>query len=336
LPLKIESTRNLGLDVLRAFAIILVLLAHLGGSWAAKYQTGLWGVHLFFVLSGYLITTRFLASDSGSWSSYVVFLARRAARILPVYVLCLLLLWMLYPDDMSSRWKDLFFFYANYSPAYQSQELTSFTHFWSLSLEVQFYIIWPLLLLLVPGKPMYRLLLAFSCMLLCYGQFYLDFIPGLTAYRWVGLFPQGFSLFMGAMGAFILKNRTINLKSPVLEWLMAIGLVLTILWGGWWKYIAVPVCYLYWILNGSAASTNPSIFQTILSSRPLAYIGRISYGLYIFHVPIYCTLRSYGSMQGIALSLLTVVLSGLLASFSFHLLEMPVISWSRRRFKQQG
>ena len=319
--------------MLRAFAIILVLLAHLGGSWAAEYQTGLWGVHLFFVLSGYLITSRFLASDSGSWSSYVVFLARRAARILPVYVLCLLLLWMLYADDMSSRWKDLFFFYANYRPVYQRLDLTPFTHFWSLSLEVQFYILWPLLLLLVPGKPKYRLLLAFSCMLLCYGQFYLDLIPGLTAYRWVGLFPQGFSLFMGAMGAFILKNRTINLKSPALEWLMAIGLVLTILWGGWWKYIAVPLFYVYWVLSVSNAPTNQSIFQSILSSRPLAYIGRISYGLYIFHVPVFCTLRSFFFMQGMALSLLTVVLSGVLAALSYHGLETPVISWSRRRFR---
>ncbi len=334
--MNIESPRNTRLDTIRAFAIILVMLAHLGGSRAAEYQTGLWGVHLFFVLSGYLITIRFLASDSRSWQWYAVFLARRAARIIPVYFLCLLLLWLIDPEGMSSRWKDLFFFYANYSPVYQRLDLTPFTHFWSLSLEVQFYILWPLLLLLVPGKPMYRLLLAFSCMLLCYSQFYLDLIPGLTAYRWVGLFPQGFSLFMGAMGAFILKNKTINLKSTGQEWMMAVGLVLIVLWGGWWKYIAVPVCYLYWILNGSAASTNPSIFQTILSSRPLAYIGRISYGLYIFHVPIYCTLRSYSSMQGIALSLLTVVLSILLASLSFHWLEMPVISWSRRRFKQQG
>lgn len=332
MPLNIVSTRNTGLDVLRAFAISLVLLAHLGGSWAAKYQTGLWGVHLFFVLSGYLITTRFLANGCSRLSMYGSFLAKRAFRILPVYVLCLLVLWMIYPVAMNSRWKDLFFFYANYVPAYQGGVFTPFTHFWSLSLEVQFYLLWPLLLLLIPGKAMYRLLLAFSCMLLCYLQFYIDFIPGLTAYRWVGFFPHGFSLFIGAMGAFVLQYQTVKRKLPSMEWMMAIGLVLTIFWGGWWKYMAVPLFYLYWVLNVSAETNSHSVFQSILNSRPLAYIGRISYGLYLFHVPVFCTLRAFSSVQGVGLSMLTVVLSGLLASLSYHWLETPVLNWSRKRF----
>ena len=156
------------LDTLRAVAVLMVIVAH----WMGEYRTvhalplGMVGVTLFFVLSGFLITQILLrereAGDSGDEKKRALgrFYIRRTLRIFPVYYLFLLLLYLSGVPEFreDALW---YVFYSVNILAYDHQSWVGpATHLWTLAVEEQFYLVWPLLILFTPRQHLWKVIAA--------------------------------------------------------------------------------------------------------------------------------------------------------------------------------
>src|SRR6185369_2455289 len=150
-----------GLDTLRAFAVILVLLGHWGlpvtlGSTGKFLFTGLvpnapFGVDLFFVLSGFLITNILLNAANSNENRFVTmrnFIVRRTLRIFPIYYLAIFTL-ALIGDPFIREHLWWFLTYTSNILCFKQNSWNSFSHTWSLSVEEQFYLMWPWLMIFV-------------------------------------------------------------------------------------------------------------------------------------------------------------------------------------------
>ena len=277
------------LDGLRAVAVGLVIASHfLPPSMLMGIEWGIYGVTLFFVLSGFLITgilyeNREKPVRKVLWSFY----ARRFLRIFPLYYLCLLLVTLFSSVDLgydvlwhvlyASNW--YFWLEGNWVAGHP-------VHFWSLAVEEQFYLIWPIFFLLFNGsKPLRNPL-----MLLALGLGFRFFMLGMgwTSHAWTKLTPAcfealGFGALMAVMlrtGCQIKSNLTLGLS------LGAFVLIHAFSDESEWHYelryqSAVLLCAaVVWILVSSRAVLLDSFFL----NRQVKFIGTISYGLYIWHL----------------------------------------------------
>ena len=156
------------LDTLRAFAVTAVLIRHFWPELQPGLDLGARGVHLFFALSGFLITgillrSRALVEDSGRGSGLAIrrFYIRRFLRIFPIYYLVLAVTWALGVPDVRSGMVWHLAYGSNVLFAIQNRWPQTTSHLWSLSVEEQFYLIWPLLMFLVPRRQLGTAVLAF-------------------------------------------------------------------------------------------------------------------------------------------------------------------------------
>ncbi|GAB4504067.1 MAG: hypothetical protein Fur0043_10600 [Anaerolineales bacterium] len=353
-----------GLDGLRALAFLAVLAGH-----TDNYSFGWVGVQLFFVLSGFLITgilVRMKASLPHK-EYFIKFYGRRFLRIFPLYylylggliVLNLALPHMtfkpLHKEFDSKFWEQIWFavsYTYDFFHASAAYEPTRFlTPLWSLSVEEQFYILWPLLIFLTPANrrkslfltviglgPLFRLLLKWLYMQRPFA-FMLD-EPTLALYVLPFSHIDAF-----AMGAYISQFK---ISRPRLQTLLLFVLVplvgfytQSVSWGEirWdsfgyefplqtaykeiWGYSLLN--YFFAVLIYSVARTR--LFTILLDSFPLRYLGKISYGLYIYHgTVIWFTLKlnlpfDLATWQMFAF---TLAATTLVASLSFHLYEKPI------------
>lgn len=153
----------IALDGIRGLAILAVLVGHIAVSvsarlpegWAiATIRLGLWGVDVFFVLSGFLITA-ILLDTVGSPGYYSRFLSRRMLRIAPLYAVFLALIFLVFPalnwTNAPDHWASICFWFSNLlSDRGALQPLTN--HLWSLAVEEQFYFLWPFAILFIPVR----------------------------------------------------------------------------------------------------------------------------------------------------------------------------------------
>jgi peptidoglycan/LPS O-acetylase OafA/YrhL len=289
------------LDSLRAIAVILVIITH----WFPEtdklniYTSVFNGVDIFFVLSGFLITRILLenrnkAGKEGASRISVIknFYYRRFLRIFPIYYLTILLLYVAAPITGSDI-RNSFFYFLTYTSNYyffNRQDWDGMlSHFWSLSVEEQFYLIWPWLMLFLKKKFLLPLILT-SIFLGIAAQLYLmDVMFGdiLTFCCF-----DGFGL--GALVAWVLLfRRSLLKKSYSISLVLAfVGFILqvvrvasqgnTILLPSRTLTSFVTICVIiYIIINREGKSL---FFYSILSNRALIFIGKISYSVYLFHL----------------------------------------------------
>jgi peptidoglycan/LPS O-acetylase OafA/YrhL len=339
------------LDTLRAFAVGMVIVAHWlpGSAVAQALPLGVIGVTLFFVLSGFLITGLLLderrhVGDAGHARRGALgrFYARRTLRIFPVYYLTLLVLFI----ADSPGFREQIGWYAGYVAnvlMWREQAwLPPAPHLWTLSVEEQFYLSWPLLMLYVRRPWIGPLLLAtIACGPLARLAFTLagdgsqaaaDFAEVLT--------PSCLDTF--GLGALLAAHRGGWLhfagfrRGPALACLAAAaGLV-------WWlrdSYALVSVLFrtgvsvlaLGLIAAASAGIRGP--LRRFAEFAPLRYLGRISYGLYLFHFStpaLYAWMglpEPAGAAQRFAAHLALLVV---LAAVSWHAFERPILGLKRR------
>lgn len=291
-------------DGLRGIAILAVLFAHLSRieslGFAHYFQYGRTGVDLFFVLSGFLITGILL--DSKELPGYFKnFYARRALRIWPLYYGILFLFFVLFPILFPQH---LFLTDRTTWPYYVTYTQNLSYHFfpsiplsptWSLAVEEQYYMIWAPVVFLLGTKSLRNILLGMIVFSLCFRvtSFYAggpnDFVHNFTLCR---LEP----LAAGGLAALWLRSE----KCTPVKWarggMMALtiglaGIALALVdWGP-----AVPV-YTYPFLASTfagilalalTADPEKSFVGRSLTQRWLVYTGRISYGVYLIHVPIF-------------------------------------------------
>lgn len=337
------------LDSLRFVAAFMVLIEHLAYSLGSHFSAGYFGVDLFFVISGFLITKILLRTEGSFIQGYKNFLGRRLLRILPLYYLLIFILLLLGNTYVKTYLLYCVSFTYNYAIVYFNIPTHAITHFWSLCVEEQFYLFWPLVIL--PLKRYRNLLLIFVLLFVafCYGQFFFKWIPFLVKYRWVGLIPQSYAIGFGAIGAIVFNEKrkmTSFFTNRKMEWLMFLILLLFLLSYSPFKFIFIPMVSLYLVLKCYYFGFTDKLFNGFFSNKKMVYLGTISYGIYLFHWPLNyymsnsffmtyildhsTVLKNHGWMIKLPLfSFLSILLAGL----SFRYFESPLIKLKDRFFR---
>jgi peptidoglycan/LPS O-acetylase OafA/YrhL len=295
------------IDGLRAISVLSVMVFHTGLGIPAG---GFLGVDIFFVISGYLITSIIMNDlDSGKFS-FLKFYERRARRILPALILvtlcCLPFAWAwLLPADMKNFSQSLMgvasftsnvFFWKEAGYFDTAAELKPLLHTWSLAVEEQYYILFPILMILVTRRG-YRFALACLATL---------FLVSLAGAHWAAshapsanfyLLPtRGWELLIGSFAAFHLHNKGRSEPSGPARIAEVAGVLMIL--AALFLYtdeMLHPSVYTLLPTLGAALvivfSRSGSLVQRLLGSKPLAGIGLISYSLYLWHFPIFAFYR---------------------------------------------
>lgn len=355
-----EVDRGFRADIqaLRAIAVAAVVLFHAD---LPAVSGGYYGVDIFFVISGFLITGLLVRElEASNTIELLSFWKRRAWRLLPnalvVLSVCLMLATTLGPlVELRNSASDVLaalLYFANYHFALRaldyfdgSVSLSPVLHFWSLSVEEQFYFFWPLLLLFVWSSTKFgRRALAMTAIAV------IVFSGAITIYWTMRSQPDAFfrtesrawQLAVGALLALIAPkgNTPVHLR-PFVFWCGCLGLLLSVT-GIHRGLISPQLLAVFSVAStGLILSTNNDAgrFARQLVSVPLLqWIGARSYSIYLWHWPIFLYGKSLMSNDVISTALLlvaTLVVSGL----AFHFVEMPLRYGrysSRRTIKTQG
>ena len=350
------------IDGLRAVAVISVILFHLNSSWLPG---GFLGVDIFFVISGYLIGGILFRELSTNTFSLKNFYLRRMRRILPAFfavVIPVLLLsrFLVLPDTWemmklergalsASFWvNNLFssFYGANYfGTNVKSDQLT---HLWSLSVEEQFYFLYPLMLWLLmlisqrlfpQIKRQWRIvvILLICLMMLCCSSVFIDFrYHGTKGDVYFLSLPRFGELLVGAILAIYSQSISMNMRTlaqsrvfQVIEVASTIVLLLCMvlpfpnempLFPGF--LALVPCVATAFIIY--CGSRHKGFIYHFLSLRPVNFVGRISYSLYLWHLPVlastYYVTDGNVTIIGHFISIILIIILSLL---SYYCVEQP-------------
>jgi peptidoglycan/LPS O-acetylase OafA/YrhL len=309
------------LDGLRAIAVSLVFVNHL---WLPTSYLGQLGVRLFFVLSGFLITGILLeAKDSARISeSLKTFYARRFLRIFPLYYMVLAVLAI----TNAPRVREFLPWHVLYATNILIARIGDWSilgtdHFWSLAVEEQFYLLWPFVILLTPRSMLRNTMITL--------------IAGSVAFRLLGrfVFHWGYTpthvLLFGCVDALALGALLAHESEAGRDRIQRVGMffipvlaaVIALTFADWgtkivWTFFEFSAAICSAALIRAALRGIPGIWGRFLSNPAVAYIGVISYGLYVYHMPI----RTYVTANSMAV----IFLSLLIASLSWFIYEKPI------------
>ena len=326
------------IDGLRAIAITAVVLFHAG---AGLFPGGYVGVDIFFVISGYLITKIVADEVKDSRFTFASFYARRARRILPalffmalvVSALCVI---FLLPPDLYKYGKILVFttvFGANFrlsgERGYFDEETgdNPLLHMWSLSVEEQFYLVWPALLLLIM-RTQRGTRLAVPVLFAVSLAVSIAFVHWMPRSAFYHLPSRGWELLTGAALALGLVPRLSSLRlAQAVSWaglaMMALSILLFTRETPFPGFAALlPALGCAFVIH--AATAHQTTAARLLSLRPAVFVGKISYSLYLWHWPL-IALPSYLLMRELKgpEAALSVALAFVLAAFSWRFVERP-------------
>ena len=323
------------------------------------FHWGRFGVMLFFVLSGFLITGLLLRGRDAVAGGGVTrgqvfraFVARRALRIAPIYYLVVLTGWAVGYGPIANLLPWHLTYTGNIALTYFHEPLAQATHLWSLCVEEQFYLLWPIVVLWASGRRLAPIALAL--VIFSFGHEAMGALQG-RSFEETHLVLQGCmdALGLGALlgihshrdreggdSAGRLSFRAALLGAPLFFFAQGfryqVGLRSTDLL----PYripgdlglalIALSLVYL-------ATTTGPSLIRRALELAPVRYIGRISYGIYLYHlflIPIgRVVAREYGLPEmerGLEMFLLYGAVSIVLATVSWYAIESPINAQKRR------
>ncbi|MEH2526198.1 MULTISPECIES: acyltransferase family protein [unclassified Bradyrhizobium] len=353
------NSRLAELDGLRGTAVIFVVLFHFG-----PFPAGWVGVQLFFVLSGYLISDILLSEKEKPFPSYLGrFYWRRTLRIFPLYFFYLIVMAVLSastgrPGALEADWPYLLTYTTNIGRLRPSDIGEPFTHLWSLAVEEQFYLLWPLVVYfcsltnlkriivgVILSGPAVRALLYLTLR----GFGYDDELLGRTIY--VLPFSQ-FDAF--AFGAAIAVWKLQDLKNAG-RLIATVGLLTAALGAavilhqhfaykaafkgslGYQMYLLAGAGFIwaYSLLDLLSAAVMIGALQKIpllrlLRNKALCRIGVISYGIYVYHVPVLFGLKQFFGGFAASYSFVTFIAYAgivlIISELSFRLLEKPILS----------
>ena len=306
------------LDGIRGLAVLMVLVFHFVGTVpptngveraiAGVANYGANGVELFFVLSGFLITgILYEAHDKPHY--FRNFYMRRVLRIFPLYYGVLALLFFVAPlipllrgpelDDLVERQAWAWLYAVNiYLAEHDGWSFSYLNHFWSLAVEEHFYLFWPLVVFLLARRP--RTLIA-VCAAISMGAMLARLVGSLAGLNWLATYVlTPFRLDGLALGALLAVTarqpgglkwlaRGLPLVASVSAGLLALTFVWTrlisrqelelVLPGRAALILVLLACLLIW----AVVASKPSAISRFFCSRPMAFLGTYSYGLYVYH-----------------------------------------------------
>lgn len=337
----------------------MAILAVLGYHSGSNLKGGFIGVDIFFVLSGFLITTLLFQEWSHTQAIALQnFYGRRARRLLPALFLTVAGVGVIYAIDPSlnggiSFWKAalvVIFYAGNWVAAFANnpvQVLALLDHTWSLAIEEQFYILWPLILLVcLRRKWQPQSVFALALSLACASALlrWLLWQHGSTSHVYFRSDTRADGLLLGcALAAVYASQRGRALIFRYLgKWPVAIGasavlLVVAFTYGPNDRFVyvgglsAVAVCSA--AIIGHVVSAQRSWVTRALALSPLVWVGSRSYGMYLFHIPIFTVIQaSRLSDQSSRLVIpLKVALTMLVAAASYRWVESYFLRRNRLR-----
>lgn len=364
------ETRIGSLDGLRGIAVLMILIGHCfcpdPVSWISRilYESMRWlwlGVDLFFVLSGYLITDILIRSRSSA-TYFKTFYMRRALRILPAYYFVLACIFLGAPlvsgmaadERFQSSWPWFAVYLQNWRIGLGPNIWWDGAHhLWSLAIEEQFYLLWPLVVWAAPLRNLPRICaLIFSLILISKLSLWLLGLEwwqtfGLTNVRADGL----------VAGAWIAAIRALPNAGDWLRPVRYLAWAASLTFAALWFYfmgVLVSGTIVAWVTPVAALvfgawlflhlhEAPDSLSSRLLSCPVLSWFGRYSYGLYLIHWPVLRLIRDAGMGQSwfspwipvnsnkevMLLGLIAAVLSTGLAVTMFHFLEQPLLKLKR-------
>lgn len=341
-----------GLDGLRGIAVLSVVVYHWVFFFFPDYflwiSGGFIGVDLFFVLSGFLITWLcLLEHDKTASISISKFYMRRALRLLPalIFLLFIVLIVDLFQGQVREQllaYFSVLFYFNNWMVYSTLQNTAELGHLWSLSVEEQFYILWPLLLLFLLQRV--NRSVAIGILLIV--------IVGVVIYRYT-LWQQGTnwlliylrtdmradSLLLGALGAFAWnRDWQIPIPAKYLRTVCAAGFLLMLHTfsageGFYYRYgaLLVALLTLVWIFS---CRDQHEVKKSYLCQPWLEYLGTRSYGLYLWHFAIFFSFSAWMREMPIFISATVgMICAVILTEVSWRLIEKP---FNRRRQTYAG
>jgi peptidoglycan/LPS O-acetylase OafA/YrhL len=374
------------LDGVRGIAILLVVFFHLpmqsgwGGALPLTLPFGWMGVQLFFVLSGFLITRILVSSKEQPLGAYLKrFYVRRTLRIFPLYYGYLLALWLVYaatslPAQLERYWPYLATFTWNWTRADATwEECNRFVHLWSLSVEEQFYLVWPFLVFLLPkrgvavasvlaivGCPFVRMAFAdaYAAQGLApyaiYDATYWNTLGQLDAFAWGALLSLAPAALIRRLPARLLlaAGAALFLVCGVVWQLFAVGApegapdaivdahrAVTLATAGYWFPLGLPTplgasslqhVWGYTVLDAFFAAvvlyaiSRPAV--PLLANRALVDVGKVSFGMYVLHLPVLAMVSHFGA--GI-LDVRSWLGAGVYLAALYALSKLVFVCWER-------
>ncbi len=332
------------LDGLRALAVLAVMLLHAGSRFT---PAGGLGVDVFFVISGYLITSLLLKEwDATGAISLQHFYLRRALRLFPA-LFALLAVWCVYaalaqsPVEARESYKfslAAIFYYVNWLRAFGVANHAALGHTWSLSIEEQFYLLWPALLYvglkLGVSRPRLLALTILGAVASALWRAALWTGEESFARTYNGLDTRADALLVGCALALLLSTRGVPCSAlsrralGVAALFSAVFVSALIVVGGSNRLFLRDglgsVCALCVAILLASALTSPSALPfRLLGNRHLVFFGRLSYSLYLWHYPVYFWLR-YLPPTHFRIPLLLAA-SCACALLSYYLVERPFL-----------
>lgn len=324
------------IDGLRTVAVIPVILFHAG---FAVFSGGFIGVDIFFVISGYLITATIMADLQAGRFSLTGFYERRARRILPALLLvtacCIPFAWLwMMPEEfrafsdsliaVSLSGANFLFWYRSGYFAPEASEIP-LLHTWSLGVEEQYYMLFPLLMMLVwkrrPGR-LLAIVAALALASLVYSQWASFAAPSANFY----LLPsRAFELLAGSICSLLQARRMPRGSDPLSLLGFAMVLVSLFYFG---EETPMPSVLTLFPVVGTALvllfARQGTRVAALLSTRPFTLVGKISYSAYLWHQPLFAfaRMRSIDLPSPITMGTLAVV-SLVLGYVSWRFVEQP-------------
>lgn len=352
--MNLRNSYRADIDGLRAIAVLLVIFFHaefslLGG--------GFIGVDVFFVLSGFLITSLIDEEMKQKKFTFKNFYLRRIRRILPVLVFIMLVItipayFLLFANNLESFGRTLihtflctnnFYLYSNLSDYFaENSDLIPFLHTWSLSVEEQFYFFLPPFLLLLHKKltiEKRRFILILLCVISLIFSIYQTETNARAAYF---LLPSRlFELLIGSCVAIYwdklpnfnpLKNNLLSIIGLLLILIPAFILNDTSSFPGlnaFW-----PCCGTAMLIFTGKKENTKGIINRLIENKVLVGIGLISYSLYLWHWPIFVFIKYEGLQLDGSIRIVAILLIFVLSYFSWKFIEQPFRTSLKFDFKK--
>jgi peptidoglycan/LPS O-acetylase OafA/YrhL len=379
-----------GLTSFRALAFFAIFLYHVYmlGSGHLGIEGGYLGIEAFFVLSGFLLTPILVGMKSSlnKKDFFIHFYGRRALRIFPLFYSYIALtafvsFWVLsqygpsnpIPQDRIEFIYQFFVFIKNlpwsvtyaydfYHTSYYYKASSFDTHFWSLAVEEQFYLVWPFAIFFIPAKYLKKFLLIvivtvplvrfFTAMTVDADIIPLNKSPEYVIYLLPFSYIDAFAI--GGYFSLYKKGRSSFLVWLIIIFVLLLGVVTSWLsskqfhWGDFgyvplmngtykyvWGYSAVNLMFAYVLIHVRDKIFMPALFENPL----LVYLGKISYGLYLFHLPVlwllYSTLKMYSTLEmptEILLVSTSLLITIFISMISYELMEKRFINLKDKYF----
>jgi peptidoglycan/LPS O-acetylase OafA/YrhL len=349
LPYKQKKIYYPEIDSLRFFAFLIVYLGHSRIPVVAPFfQVAWYGVEFFFLISGFLLT-RILYKEFKKNTSISIkfYFLRRVLRIWPLYfsfLLIILLAAFVFQTPFSvERWLGNVFFIDNFfTAAGWINRNANTSHLWTISVEEQYYFVLPFLALFLFKKTTSQIITFFII------AFSLLFLGKLMAillnapYPFIHILPvSADSFLMGALVGLLFNDQSVSLRKNLLLFGTGIILLLAGLFLPNKNIIGFHLLLIYplqatgfaLLLISVLTGQQYPLYQ-LLGNKVLVYLGKISFGLYIFHIPVINRLThlfNNKTVPGQVLGLVVMLLvTAVIAIISYNFLEKPFLSFKKK------